>query len=96
MRIPTPQTRVLWRYSGGDPRVGPVTRANPGCTPRTPRPWATYRRVHIQILHLLLEPVHHGRDLLQVHGAQRPVQGLGHLCHVLGHLAQEKVRRRQS
>lgn len=56
---------------------------------------ATYRGVHVQVLHLLLELVHHRRHLLQVHAAQRSVQGFGHLRHVLGHLAQEGVRRQQ-
>lgn len=64
--------------------------------PCTPRAQVTYRCVHIQVLHLLLKPVHHRRDLLQVHGAERPVQGFGHLRHVLGHLAQKKARRQQS
>ena len=59
----------------------------------TGTPGLTYRRVYIQVLHLLLEPVHHCRDFLQVHGAECPVQGFGHLRHVLGHLAEAGLRR---
>lgn len=59
----------------------------------TRTPGRTYRRVYIQVLHLLLEPVHHSRDLLQVHGAEGPVQGFGHLRHVLGHLAEARMKR---
>lgn len=62
-------------------------------SPAHPGPGPTYRRVHVQVLHLLLKSVHYRRDLLQVHGAEGPVQGFGHLRHVLGHLAEAGVRR---
>lgn len=80
---------------GGDPHRGKGPQASCPLHTWTPGPMLTYRRVHIQVLHLLLKLIHHRRDLLQVHGAERAVQGFGHLCHVLRHLPQGGVRRQQ-
>ena len=46
---------------------------------------ALFTHLHVQVLELLLEPVHSHLDALQVVALHRLLQGSGDACHVLGH-----------
>lgn len=59
--------------------------------PKQPEWWCalsatTHWGVDVEVLNLALKLIHDRRDLLEVHGVQSFVQGLGHLTHVFGDL----------
>lgn len=88
--VPTPKplsSRCLLDFCVLAYHMGLPERAGVLCLARSSHStMATYRCVHIQVLHLLLKPVHHCRHFLKIHGTQGLVQSFGHLCHILGHL----------